>query len=56
MRQATMIMIAIHSSILALDESAFMLLTDAVRCGSPGFSGFNDEFGRKLFCPSYGRN
>lgn len=31
-------------------------LGHVIHAGTPGFSGFDDQWGRKLECPSYGQN
>ncbi len=44
------------ASILALDDDAFNRLMRDVWCGTPGFSGYNDQWGVRLYCPSYTLN
>ncbi len=47
--------IGLEASVLDLDEGAFTRLTSAAWCGTPGCSGFDDQWGRKLSCPGYGQ-
>lgn len=48
-------MIGIEATLLDLDDSAFARLTSAAWCGTPGCSGFDDQWGRKLSCPGFGQ-
>ncbi|MEK7473727.1 MAG: hypothetical protein AAB668_03325 [Patescibacteria group bacterium] len=45
----------LEATLLELDDGAFSALTGAAQCGSPGLSGFNDQWGWKLSCPGYGQ-
>lgn len=47
--------INIEATLLDLDDGAFARLTSAAWCGTPGCSGFDDQWGRRLSCPGYGR-
>ena len=48
--------INIEAMLLDLDDGAFARLTEAAWCGTPGCSGFDDQWGRKLSCPGFGLN
>jgi len=39
-----------------LNKERLCALERAIQCGTPGCSGFNDQWGRKLSCPGYNIN
>ncbi len=56
--------IGLEATVLGLDERTFARLASsgmhrmmdaAAWCGTPGCSGFDDQWGRRLSCPGFGQ-